>query len=161
MARSQRGFTILEVLVAMTVLAVTGLLVARAFIGLMQVTGRSSTRTIATALAVRILEEYRASVDGQATSRARVASFDGIPPTAAGAFPVPYSRYAWSLTVNQVDLSPPSAHPCWLTGDPPAGCSPIADHPNTLKWLTVRVSVDGQNIAAVSSALIRDMHRGP
>ncbi len=160
MARCQHGFTLLEVLIAMTLLAVAILLVARAFVGLMQVAGWSNARTVATALAVRVLEESRAAVEGQTTSGARVEGFDSIPPTAVGTFPAPYGRYAWSMAVNEVDLSPQSAHPCWLTGSPPAGCPPVADHPNTLKWLTIRVTVDGQELAAVSSALIRDMLRG-
>jgi prepilin-type N-terminal cleavage/methylation domain-containing protein len=148
------GFTLVEIVVALTILAMSILLVTRAFLTILQVTNQGGNRTVATSLAVRVLEEYRARVEGQSTSTLWSAAFDAIPASAGPTpFPAPYSRYTWTLTTNQVDLSPASAAPSWLTSDPP--------HSNTIKWLTVRVSFDGQPLAEVSSAVIRDMYRRP
>lgn len=154
MRRRERGFTLVEIIVALTLLAMSILLVSRAFLIVLQVTNQGGNRTVATSLAVRVLEEYRARVEGQSTSGAWVLAFDAIPASdGPHAFPAPYGRYQWTLTTNQVDLSPASAHPGWLTGAP--------FHSNTIKWLTVRVSFEGQPLAEVSSAVIRDMYRRP
>lgn len=154
MRRRQRGFTLVEIVVSLTILAMSILLVTRAFLIVLQVTNQGGNRTVATSLAVRVLEDYRARVEGQSTSGAWVAEFDAIPASfGPNAFPAPYARYQWTLISNQVDLSPASANPPWLTGGTP--------HPNTIKWITVRVSFEGQPLAEVSSAVIRDMYRRP
>jgi len=48
-----RGFTLLEVLVALTVLAMSILFITRAFLIMLQVTNEGGNRTVASALAVR------------------------------------------------------------------------------------------------------------
>jgi prepilin-type N-terminal cleavage/methylation domain-containing protein len=163
--RRQRGFTLIEVLVALTVLALSILLITRAFLTILTVTNQGGNLTVASSLAMRVLEEIRAEVEGQSTSSTWTAEFDSIPASAGPTpFPAPYVRYSYTMAVNQVDLSPtsvgPESYPCWLTSNPP-GCTPETDHSNTIKWVTVRVSYDGQLLAEVSSAVIRDMYRRP
>jgi prepilin-type N-terminal cleavage/methylation domain-containing protein len=162
--RRQQGFTLVEIIVALTVLALALLTVSRAFLVLLKVANQGGNLTVASSLAMRVIEQYRADVEGQTNTVEWVASFDAIPGSAGPhAFPAPYGRYTWSMVANQVDLSPESAYPCWLTSNPPGGCTPVGDHENTIKWITVRVFFDGgaDPLAAVSSALIRDMYRRP
>lgn len=153
MRRRERGFTLVEIVVSLTILAMSILLVTRAFLIVLQVTNQGGNRTVATSLAVRVLEEVRARVEGQSTSTAWSTAFEAISGSGPTPFPAPYARYAWTLTTDLVDLSPSSANPSWLTSTP--------HHSNTIKWLTVRVEFEGQPLAEVSSAVIRDMYRRP
>jgi len=148
-----RGFTLLEVLVALTVLAMSILFITRAFLIMLQVTNEGGNRTVASALAVRRLEQIRGGPESQSTSAGWTANFDSIVDEGPASFPAPYSRYSYQVLVNQVNLTPPSAAPSWLTGAPV--------HSNTIKWVTVRVTFQGQTIAQVSSGIIRDMYRRP
>jgi prepilin-type N-terminal cleavage/methylation domain-containing protein len=148
-----RGFTLLEILVALTVLAAFILLIGRAFVTMIAVTGNAGEITVAGALAVRRLEEVRGRAEAQVTSAEWTAAFDAIAAEGPLPFPPPYSRYTHQVLVNRVDLSPPSAAPSWLTGAPP--------HANTIKWVTVRVAYQGRTLAQVSSSLIRDMYHRP
>jgi prepilin-type N-terminal cleavage/methylation domain-containing protein len=150
---SARGFTLLEILVALTVLAAFVLLIGRAFVTMIAVTGDAGDITVAGALAVRRLEEVRGRAEGQATSAEWTAAFDAIMEEGPLPFPPPYAQYAYQVLVNRVDLMPPSVAPSWLTGAPP--------HANTIKWVTVRVTCQGRTLAQVSSSLIRDMYHRP
>lgn len=149
---SARGFTLLEILVALTVLAAFILLVGRAFVTMIAVTGDAGQITVAGALAVRQLEEVRGRAEAQTTSAEWTAAFDAIAEEGPQPFPPPHTRYAYQVLVNRVDLMPSSAAPSWLTGTP---------HANTMKWVTVRVSYQGRTLAQVSSSLIRDMYHRP
>ncbi len=160
----ERGFTLVEIIVALTVLAMSILLVSRALLILLQVTNQGGNQTVASALAVRVLEQVRSGPESQSLSPGWIASFDNdVVPQGPTNFAAPYANYAFEVVINNVDLTPSTAYPCWLTATPPLGCTPIADHSNTIKWITVRVTFRGnpEPLAQVSSAVIRDMYRRP
>jgi len=161
MRRSERGFTLVEVIVALTVLAMSVLLITRVFLILIQVTNQGGNTTVASALAVRALEEVRSRPESQSSSAGWTANFDAIASQSLTNFGAPYGNYAFQVLVNQVDLSPSSAYPCWLTESPPGSCTPGLDHENTMKWVTVKVAFRGQTLVQVSSAVVRDMYRRP
>jgi prepilin-type N-terminal cleavage/methylation domain-containing protein len=149
----EQGFTLMEVIVALTVLAMSILFITRAFLTLLQVTNEGGNITVASSLAVRTLEQVRSGPESQSSTGGWTAQFDAITNQGPIAFPPPHDRYAYEVRVDEIALSPSSAAPAWLTG------SPV--HSNTLKWITVRVTFNGQVLAQVSSALIRDMYRRP
>ncbi|MBI3998880.1 MAG: prepilin-type N-terminal cleavage/methylation domain-containing protein [Armatimonadetes bacterium] len=151
--RTDRGFTLIEVLVALTILAMSILFITRAFLTLLEVTNEGGNVTVASALAVRKLEQVRGSPESQSSSTGWTANFDAIVDEGPTAFPAPYSRYSYQVIVNQVTLTPGSAAPAWLTGAPM--------HSNTIKWITVRVTFQGQTLAQVTSSVIREMYRRP
>lgn len=152
MRRRERGFTLIEVIVALTVLAMSILFISRAFLILIQVTNQGGNTTVASALAVRVLEEIRSRPESQSSSAGWTANFDAIAAQSLTNFGPPYGNYAFQVLVNQVDLNPASAYPSWLTD---------YTHPNAMKWITVRVEFRGQTIAQMSSAVVRDMYRRP
>ncbi|MDI6772200.1 MAG: type II secretion system protein [bacterium] len=145
-----RGFTLIEVIVALTILAMSILLITRAFLILIQVTNQGGNKTVASALAVRVLEEVRSRPESQSSSAGWTANFDAIAPQPLTNFGAPYSNYAFQVLVNQVDLSLPQ--PAWIND---------YSHPNALKWVTIKVEFRGQTLAQVSSAVVRDMYRRP
>ncbi|MDQ7841872.1 MAG: prepilin-type N-terminal cleavage/methylation domain-containing protein [bacterium] len=152
MRRRERGFTLIEVIVALTVLAMSILFISRALLILIQVTNQGGNKTVASALAVRVLEEIRSRPESQSSSAGWTAAFDAIAAQPLTNFGAPYGNYAFQVLLNQVNLSPSSADPSWLTE---------YDHPNAMKWVTVRVEFRGQTLAQVSSAVVRDMYRRP
>ncbi|MDR7417482.1 MAG: prepilin-type N-terminal cleavage/methylation domain-containing protein [Armatimonadota bacterium] len=147
------GFTLVEVIVALTLLAMSVLVISRAFLTLMQVTYRGGNQTVATSLAVRKLEEIRARPEGQGRYDAWATEWANIVNEGPTPFPAPFGNYEYQVVVNAVTTSP--ATPAWLT-DPPY-------HENSIKWITVRVTYRGgpDPLAVVSSAVIREMYRGP
>ncbi|MBM3471466.1 MAG: prepilin-type N-terminal cleavage/methylation domain-containing protein [Armatimonadetes bacterium] len=150
MRRRERGFTLIEVIVALTILAVSILLITRAFLILIQVTNQGGNKTVASALAVRVLEEIRSRPESQSSSAGWTANFDAIASQSLTNFGAPYGNYAFEVLVNQVDLSTPQ--PDWLSD---------YSHSNAVKWVTVRVDSRGRTLAQVSSAVVRDMYRRP
>lgn len=151
MRRGERAFSLMEVIVALAVLAMSILFITRAFLILLQVTNRGGNTTVASALAVRRLEQIRGGPESQSASSTWVANFDAIANEGSTPFPAPYGNYAYTVVVNQVTLTP--AQPTWLT-NPPL-------HSNTIKWITVSVIYQGTTLASVSSSVIRDMFRAP
>jgi prepilin-type N-terminal cleavage/methylation domain-containing protein len=162
-----RGFTLVEIIVALTILAMSILLVTRAFLVLLQGTNSSGNRTVAASLAVRIMEQTRALPESQSSTAAWISSFDSIVATTGWVrFSAPYTNYEYQLDVNDIDLTPSSTYPCWLTASPMSSCAG-ANHSNTMKFLTVSVRFNPDPaqspppLAEVSSAVIRDMYRRP
>lgn len=143
----------MEVIVAMTILAMSILFITRAFLTLLQVTNDGGNVTVASSLAVRTLEQIRSGPESQSSTAGWTAQFDTIANQSPTTFSAPHSRYSYEVRVNEISLNPSSAAPSWLTG------SPV--HSNTIKWVTVRVTFNGQVLAQVSSAVIRDMYRRP
>jgi prepilin-type N-terminal cleavage/methylation domain-containing protein len=149
--RGERAFSLIEVIVALTILAMSILFITRAFLILLQVTNRGGNVTVASALAVRRLEQLRSGPESQSTDVGWITNFDAIvsePPTA---FAAPYGNYSYQVDINQVTTAPGS--PAWLTSLPL--------HHNTMKWITVRVIYQGQTLAQVSSAVVRGMYWQP
>ncbi|MGQ0571614.1 MAG: type IV pilus modification PilV family protein [Armatimonadota bacterium] len=163
MRRRNRGFTLIEVVVALSILAMSILLVSRAFLIILQVTNQGGNRTVASSLAVRVLEEVRSRPESQSNTVGWLVGFGNVLPAGPTTFGAPYTNYAFRVFVNEVDLNPSTAYPCWLTAAPPGPCTPGANHANTIKWVTVRVMFvpTGQVQAEVSSAVIGDMYRRP
>jgi prepilin-type N-terminal cleavage/methylation domain-containing protein len=62
-ARGERGFTYLELLVALSLLAAVSLFILQSFIAGMAHAGRANERTAATTIAVQIMEQVQASVN--------------------------------------------------------------------------------------------------
>ncbi len=151
MRRGERAFSLMEVIVALAILAMSILLISRAFLILLQTTTRGGNVTVASALAVRRLEQIRGSPESQSTSATWVTNFDNIVNEGPIPFAAPYNNYSYAVVVNQVTHTP--AQPAWLTNLPL--------HSNTIKWITVRVTYQGQTLAQVSSSVIRDMYRQP
>lgn len=145
-----RGFTLIEVMVSLTLLAGLALLAARAFLVLMDVSAAAGRQAMATALAVGVLERARAGPEAQATSDSWVSEFDALA-ARSGAFSPPHEDYGWQVVMDAVSVAPAAASPSWLSGSPP--------NANSLRWITVRVAFRGRALAQLSSAVIRDMHR--
>lgn len=145
-----RGFTLIEVIVALALLGGLTLLAMRAFLVLMDVSGAAGRQTLATVLAVGVLERARAGPEAQATSDDWVRGFDALA-AASGTFPAPHEDYGWEIAVDAVGLTPAAARPPWLSNNPP--------HANSLRWITVRVARRGSALVQLTSAVIRDMHR--
>ena len=61
--RRDRGFTFVELMVALSLFAAVSLFVLQAFIGGMAHAGRSNENAAATTLAIQIMEQIRASVN--------------------------------------------------------------------------------------------------
>jgi prepilin-type N-terminal cleavage/methylation domain-containing protein len=145
-----RGFTLVEVMVSLVLLAGLALMAARAFLVLMDVSGAAGRQATAAALAVGLLERTRAGPEAQATSEGWVREFDALA-GGSGAFPAPHRDYTWEVVMDAVSVAPEAARPPWLSGSPP--------NANSLRWITVRVAFRGRALAQLSSAVIRDMHR--
>jgi prepilin-type N-terminal cleavage/methylation domain-containing protein len=157
----QQGFTLIEVIVSLTILAMTILLVSRAFLTLLQVTNQGGNQTVATSLAVRKLEEVRSAVESQNDTSTWTTAFCNLQSTLSPtSFGAPYDNYFFEVVVNQVSLSAWSAEPGAAYAQPgTCGAPEPGNHPNNMKWVTVRVTFRGQQLAQVSSAVIRDMYR--
>src|SRR3972149_3638890 len=86
--RRDAGFTLIEVLVALTLLAAVILLVTRAFLTVLSVTSQGGRVTVATALAAKQLEAVRTRGEAQpdrANWRNEVCAITAQPTTAVAA----------------------------------------------------------------------------
>ena len=177
--RQQRtgGFTIIEVLVALTLLAVVILLVTRAFLVVLSVTSQGGRVTTATALAAKQLETLRAQVEAQPTRLAWRTAFCNIASAGRAAFGAPYGAYEFQVLIDGGAVSATAGQedallPCFSVGWARAGCpgpgyntSCVTDFNPTqedrLRWITVEVFHRGaaQPVARMTTAVIRGAYR--
>lgn len=87
-ARGETGFTYLELLVALSLLAAVSLFILQPFIAGMAHAGRANERTAATTIAIRIMEQVRASVNPY-----EMVGFTDLPRSPLP-LPAPYSGVA-------------------------------------------------------------------
>lgn len=171
----QAGSTVVEVLVALTLLAALALMSARAFLTLITVTAQSGTLTVASALAASKLEEIRARVEAKPDRASWRASFcSGIVAEPVTGFPAPYADYSYRVLIdeNAVAARPGEDDlllPCWgIDWAVPGRCpgpqyAPACAgderliHEERLRWVTVEVFFrEGTRAAArVTSAIVR------
>jgi prepilin-type N-terminal cleavage/methylation domain-containing protein len=157
MARSHNGgFTVIEVLVALTLLAVAVELGAHAFLVVLEVAARSARATVATALASAVLEEVRSGIEAQ-DAATRAARFDALASRGPAPFSPPFDRYAWELVLDRVTVTPPWAWPCWARAAPPPPCDGRAGA-DAVRWITVRVMHGGRLASQITSGTIRGMN---
>lgn len=157
---AERGLTLLEVVVALTLAALALLFAARAAATILVVTNRSGSVTVAANLAARTLEEVRARVEAQPTLAQWTAAWDALTSQGRTPFAPPFGAYAYEILVDQVAMAPAPV-PCRVARDPTGPPCPItgnaATESNLVKWVTVRVYHDGVLRAELSSAILRGM----
>ncbi len=112
MLRSSKGFTILEVMIALVLLAFGILALLRVMPVSLQASKRAEETTIATLLAQQQLEKWRAcdkDPDAGATSLG-----------SNGSFPAPYDKYEWSIVTTNIvtDVWVSSVNVWWPVGKP-------------------------------------------
>src|SRR3990172_1022947 len=116
--RRDAGFTIIEVLVALTLLAAVILLVTRAFLTVLSVTSQGGRVTVATALAAKQLEAVRTRVEAQPDRTNWRNEFCAIAAQATTVFAAPYGAYSYRVLLNdQAVAAAPGQEdlllPCW------------------------------------------------
>ena len=174
--RAQAGFTIIEVLVALTLLAAVILLVTRAFLTVLSVTSQGGRVTVATALAAKQLEAIRTRVEAQPDRAAWRTEFCGIAAQAVTAFPAPYGAYRYRVLLNEQAVTAAGGQedvllPCWSvewargggSGCSGPGYAPDCANDGTLtqddrlRWVTVEVYFRGGGppVARMTTALVR------
>jgi prepilin-type N-terminal cleavage/methylation domain-containing protein len=82
----ERGFTFIELLVALSLFAAVSLFILQTFIIGMAHAGRANERTAATTIAVQIMEQIQASVNPY-----EMVGYDSIPTRTALPLPAPYA----------------------------------------------------------------------
>ncbi len=183
--RAYSGFSLIEVLVALTLLAIVMLVLTKAFLTIIMVTSRGGNQTVATGLAIKRLDEIRARVEAQPTRQTWRDNFCSIaqnPPNAADP-PIPFPEngaYRFRVRLNQEAVRAQGGQEALLLPDygiergtiPPWNAAPdynpdCAGDNNTedrLRWVTVEVFYRGgtQPIVRMTTAVIRGAyHRGP
>lgn len=175
--RTPSGFTIIEILVALTLLAVVILLVTRAFLTMLSVTSQGGRVTVATALAAKQLEEIRSLVEAQPDRvNWRNAFCNAIAARPTTAFGPPYGAYSYRVLLNDQAVSAAAGQedlllPCWSVewaraggaGCPGPGYAPNCagdsnlTQDDRLRWVTVEVFFRGgaQPVTRMTTAVIR------
>ena len=176
--RGYSGFSLIEVLVALTLLAIVMLVLTRAFLTIIMVTSRGGNQTVATGLAMKKLDEIRARVEAQPdqlTWRSNFCSIAQDPPIATDP-PVPFPEngaYRYRVRLNQEAVRAQGGQEALLLPDygiergtiPPWTAAPnyspdCAGDNNTedrLRWVTVEVFYRSgtQPIVRMATAIIR------
>ena len=169
------GFTIIEVLVALTLLAAVILLVTRAFLTVLSVTSQGGRVTVATALAAKQLEAVRTRVEAQPDRTNWRNEFCAIAAQPTTVFAAPYGAYSYRVLLNDQAVSAAPGQedlllPCWsvewargggCVGQPgyAPDCTNDANltQDDRLRWVTVEVFFQGggQPVARMTSAIMR------
>lgn len=176
--RVSSGFSLIEVLVALTLLAIVMLVLTRAFLNIIMVTSRGGNLTVATGLAIKRLDEIRARVEAQPdqlTWRNNFCSIAQNPPNVADP-PIPFPEngaYRFRVRLNQEAVRAQGGQEALLLPSygiergtiPPWNAVPdynpnCAGDNNTedrLRWVTVEVFYRGgtQPIVRMTTAVIR------
>jgi prepilin-type N-terminal cleavage/methylation domain-containing protein len=172
--RKHAGFTVIEVLVALTLMAMVILLVTRAFLVVLSVTSQGGRVTSATALAAKQLEAIRTTVEAQPSRDAWRTAFCGIAAAGRSAFAAPYGSYEYQVLLNDTAVSARSGQendllPCWAVEWSRTGCgtqpgyagSCTADsnlgQDDRMRWVTVEVFYRSgtQPVARMTTAIMR------
>jgi len=179
------GFTLIEILVALSLLAVVILAASHAFLTTLTLTSRGSKLTVASTLATQKLEEIRSRVEGQRDQtgwRRAICQVAAAPPAAGEppiSFPSPHHMYAYRVLINEsavagVPPQPAVLLPSWSVEPGPGhpwssattytpSCEEDEDplHENRLRWVTVEVflSGEGRPLARMTTAIIRSAYR--
>lgn len=176
----QSGVSLIEILVAFTLLAAVMLLITRAFLTIITVTSRGGNLTVATALAARRLEQIRTSVEAQQDWDEWRKSFCNVNQVLVKTpFPVPHQAYEYRVLTNQNAIkADPNQDinlllPCFAIEWARPGCTgpqydpsdadKCDDDPqdlgdeNRLRWVTVEVYFRGgaQPVVRQTSAIVR------
>lgn len=176
--RTPSGFTIIEILVALTLLAAVILLVTRAFLTVLSVTSQGGRVTVATALAAKQLEEIRSLVEAQPDRDSwRNAFCNAIVARPTTAFGPPYGAYSYRVLLNDQAVSAAAGQedlllPCWSVewarsggggcagpGYTAATCASTQNlaEDDRLRWVTVEVffRARAQPVARMTTAIVR------
>ncbi len=183
-SRQQFGFTVIEILVALSLLAFVILAASRAFITTLTLTARGNTLTVASALGAKKLEEIRSRVESQRDQTAWRRAFCQIAaePAAAGdpaiPFPPPDQLYAYRVLVNESAVAASHSQqeallPAWSIEQGrrypwssasayTRTCEEDEDplHENRLRWVTVEVFFQGGDhpLVRMTTAVIRSAY---
>lgn len=93
----QKGFTLLEVMIAFALLTVILFVAVIAQTSSLASSGRSKNLLMATSLARNFLNKEEVQIEG--------APFDQLEKKQEGSFPEPNQDYKWTLEISQVDFS--------------------------------------------------------
>lgn len=95
--RNEKGFTLLEVMIAFALLAVILFAAVMSQSYSLGSSGRSRNVLIATNLARSFLAEQELKYEG--------TPFERLPKSESEAFPAPYQAFKWTLTFEEVDFA--------------------------------------------------------
>ncbi len=166
----------MEILVALTLLAIVILLVTRAFLTVLSVTSQGGRLTVATALAAKQLEAVRTRVEAQPDRLSWRNEFCAVTAQPVTPFPAPYAAYSYRMVLNEEAVAAVPGQedvllPCWSVEwarGGGSGCSGPGYSPDCaldgqfaqddrLRWVTVEVYFRGGNapVVRMTTAIMR------